>query len=229
MPSASTTITARLLAALASTAGARVCTWPRGDLRRSTERVSSRFVRDTIAALDSGKIRTIASYAQGIATVPFPASAQELGVRAALAEVAWVRELPAVARGRELIAARASNVFTRFDGNLAGVQEGLAAVSPLDSEHAISPTRLELWAGCPHAYLMQTILHVEAVERPEELMQISPLDRGSMVARRARPVRGRRQRPRAARGCASSPPRRARPPRRVASRVAGCCGSAIAG
>jgi hypothetical protein len=170
-----------LLAALASTSGARVCTWPRGDLRRSTERVPSRFVRDTIAALDPGKLRTIASYAQGISTVPFPASAHELGVRAALADVSWVRQLPAVARGRELLAARASNAFTRFDGNLAGVREGLAAVSPLDSEQAISPTRLELWAGCPHAYFMETILHVEAVERPEELMQISPLDRGSMM------------------------------------------------
>ncbi len=170
-----------LLAALASTSGPRVCTWPRGDLRRSTERVPSRFVRDTIAALDAQEIRTIASYAQGIATVPFPASEHELGVRAALAEVQWVRELPAVARGRELVMARASNAFTRFDGNLAGVREGLAAVSPLDSDRAISPTRLEGWAVCPHAYFMETILHVEAVERPEELMQISPLDRGSMV------------------------------------------------
>ncbi len=169
------------LAALASTAGARVCTWPRGDLRRSTERVPSRFVRDTITALDTADIRTIASYAQGIATVPFPASEHELGVQAALAEASWVRELPAVARGRELIAGRSSKMFTRFDGNLAGMREGLAAVSPLDSEQAISPTRLELWAGCPHAYFMETILHVEAVERPEELMQISPLDRGSMV------------------------------------------------
>src|SRR5205807_6264118 len=31
------------LAALASTTGDRVCTWPRGDLRRSTEHVQSRF------------------------------------------------------------------------------------------------------------------------------------------------------------------------------------------
>jgi ATP-dependent helicase/DNAse subunit B len=61
------------------------------------------------------------------------------------------------------------------------VREALTAVSPLDSGQAISPTRLELWAGCPHAYLMETILHVEAVDRPEDLMQISPLDRGSMV------------------------------------------------
>lgn len=170
-----------LLAALASTSGPRVCTWPRGDLRRSTERVPSRFVRDTIAAIDSGEIHTIASYAQGIATVPFPASEHELGVRAALADVLWVRELPAVSRGRELIDARASNVFTRFDGNLADVRGALAAVSPLDSDHAISPTRLQAWAECPHAYFMESILHVESVERPEELMQISPLDRGAMV------------------------------------------------
>ncbi len=170
-----------LLAVLASTTGARVCTWPRGNLRRSTEHVPSRFLHDTLAAVEAAHIDTVPSYAHGVATVAFPATEHELGVRAALAHEPWVQTLDSVARGRDLLTARASNAFTRFDGNLSGVGAQLTAVSPLDSERPISPTRLELWAGCPHAYLMQSILHVEAVERPEEIMQLSPLDRGSIV------------------------------------------------
>jgi ATP-dependent helicase/nuclease subunit B len=170
-----------MLAALASCSGARVCTWPRGDLRRSTEHVPSRFLADTLAAVAPEQITTVASFAQGIAACVFPATEHELGVRAALADQQWVRALPNVERSRALLRARASGEFTRFDGNLAHLRDQLRAISPLDSDRAISPTRLELWADCPHAYLMQSILHVEPVERPEEIMQISPLDRGSMV------------------------------------------------
>src|SRR6202007_2784136 len=75
----------------------------------------------------------------------------------------------------------ASDAFTRCDGNLGALGARVQAVSPLDSDRAISPTRLEMWAGCPHAYLMSHILHVEPVDRPEEIFQLSPLDRGSIV------------------------------------------------
>jgi RecB family exonuclease len=167
-----------LLAALASTSGLRVCTWPRGDLRRSTEHVPSRFLHDTLVAVSPVDI---ASYAQGVAIATFPATRHELGVRAALARDPWVRGEPPVARGRELLAARASDAFTRFDGNLGALGDRLRAVSPFEMDRSVSPTRLEHWATCPHGYFMQSILHVEPVERPEEIMQISPLDRGSMI------------------------------------------------
>jgi RecB family exonuclease len=167
-----------LLAALASTGGARVCTWPRGDLRRSTEHVPSRFLHGTLAVVPP---LDIASYAHGVATATFPPTRHELGVRAALARDQWVRDEPPVARGRTLLAAHAGDAFTRFDGNLAALGERLRVVSPFEADRSVSPTRLEHWASCPHGYFMQSILHVEPVERPEEIMQISPLDRGSMV------------------------------------------------
>ena len=44
-----------LLAALASTSGARVMCFPRGDLRRSTEHVPSRFLLDTVEALSGAR------------------------------------------------------------------------------------------------------------------------------------------------------------------------------
>src|SRR4029079_11507836 len=78
-----------LLAALASTSGARVCTWPRGDLRRSTEHVPSRFLLPTLEAVDDAHTHDVASHAHGLATVAFPANAHELGVRAAFGQASW--------------------------------------------------------------------------------------------------------------------------------------------
>ncbi len=168
-----------LLAALASTTGARVCTWPRGDLRRSTEHVPSRFLLPTLAG--GVTQQQVASYVQGLLSAPFPATAQELAVRAGIARAPWVESEPAVARARDLLGARASTAFTRFDGNLGSLAERLRAVSPLDSGRPTSATRLEQWSDCPHAYFMRSILYVEPVERPEQIIQISAIDRGSLV------------------------------------------------
>jgi RecB family exonuclease len=169
------------LAALAATRGSRVCTWPRGDLRRSTEHVPSRFLLPSLAVLEPDAVQEVPSFAAGVAAAGFPPTRQELGVRAALAGERWIRAVPAVGRARELLAARAAEAFTRFDGNLGALGERLAAVSPWRRDGAIAPTRLELWATCPHAYFMRTILHVDVVERPEEIVQLSPLDRGTIV------------------------------------------------
>ena len=45
----------------------------------------------------------------------------------------------------------------------------------------MSPTRLEVWAKCPFDYFMEHVLRVEVPERPEEVYEISPLERGSLV------------------------------------------------
>jgi hypothetical protein len=102
-------------------------------------------------------------------------------VRAAAAREPSVRALVPVARACELLAARAGHEFTRFDGNLGALDDRLQAISPVGADRAISPTRLELWAVCPHAYFMEHVLRVEVVERPEELLSLSALDRGSII------------------------------------------------
>ncbi len=169
-----------LLAALASTTGARVCTYPRGDLRRSTEHVPSRFLPATITAVGT-EVMSIASYAYGATHVAFPANRHELEVRAAVGGETWVAARPAAAQALELIAARRGTAFTRFDGNLGHLAGALRVISPSVDGRVTSPTRLELWAACPHAYYMQNVLYVEPVERPEDIMQLAPLDRGSLV------------------------------------------------
>ncbi|HVJ96763.1 MAG TPA: PD-(D/E)XK nuclease family protein, partial [Acidimicrobiia bacterium] len=169
------------LAALASTAGDRFCSYPRGDLRRSTEHVPSRFLTPTIDALGVDAVVSVASHAQGLAQTAFPATEHELAVRAALGDAAWVRDLAAVAQGVDLVEARSSSAFTRFDGSLGHLGDRLARISPAASDRAISPTRLETWANCPHAYFMQSILGIEPIERPESILQLSPLDRGTIM------------------------------------------------
>lgn len=182
-----------LLAALANTTGARVLCFSRGDLRRNTEHVPSRFLLDTVEALSGSRgvgsvlpvsepwWTTVPSFVHGLVHAPFPATRHELDVRAALAHEPWIAALPGVARSLALARARRSADFTRFDGNLAHLRERIAARSPAAAGVEVSATRLETWARCPHAYFAIYLLHVSAIERPEEILQISPLERGNVV------------------------------------------------
>jgi RecB family exonuclease len=156
-----------------------VCSYPRGDLRRSTERVPSRFLVEHTDVLDAAW--SIPSYAFGATHVAFPASRHELEVRAAIAGDAWVARVPAVARALQLVSARASDGLTRFDGNLTALGSRLEPVDPSGAGRMTSPTRLEQWAVCPYAYFVRHVLHVEPVDEPEDIMQLAPIDRGRLV------------------------------------------------
>lgn len=182
---------------LASLAGAhrQVLSVPRGDLRRSTDRVPSRWVLDIASALAGARwwtddllhatvewVEPVPSFDAGLRSLAFPATEQEFHLRTLLTappngatELAATTTDPVLASGATVVAARRSAAFTRFDGNLAG----LAVPSPVDA--VVSATRLQTWAGCPYAYFVQYILRVEQVENPEDTIQISPLDRGSLV------------------------------------------------
>jgi ATP-dependent helicase/nuclease subunit B len=185
---------------LASLAGAhrQVLSVPRGDLRRSTDRVPSRWVLDIASALVGARwwsddllharvdwVEHVASFDAGLRTLTFPATEQEHHLRTLLVappdgarELAATAADPVLASSAAVVAARRSAAFTRFDGNLAGLS-GLSALSPVDA--IMSATRLQTWAGCPFAYFMQYILRVERVENPEDTIQISALDKGSLV------------------------------------------------
>lgn len=175
----------QFLAALAG-AGARLLCVPRGDLRRTSERVPSRWALDVASRLAGRRLWSpdllaasapwaahVASFDAGLRTMAAPATDQEHRLRSLLARQR-VDDAVLLA-GDEVVAARRSDGFTRFDGHLAG----LAIPSPAD--HVTSPTRLERWAACPFAYLLESVLGVRHVENPEEQLTLSPVERGNLV------------------------------------------------
>jgi RecB family exonuclease len=172
----------RVLAALAAAERHLLCL-PRGDLRASSERVPSRWLADVAGALAGERVSSdaivghsaawldgIPSFAHAVQHCAFPATEQEYRLRAG----DRVHD-QATDRGAAVVRARRSRSFTRFDGNLAGV----GVPSPVDT--IVSSTRLEGWAKCPFAYFGQRLLEVEPVDDPEQQLEMSPLDRGSLI------------------------------------------------
>ena len=75
-------------------------------------------------------------------------------------------------RGVRMIDARLSDELTEYDGDLSGIE-----VPRLDD--VVSPSRLEAWTACPHAYFDRYLLDVEPVEEPGDEISITARDRGT--------------------------------------------------
>ncbi len=183
------------LAALAS-AEIGTLVYARGDARRACEQHPSRWLLDTATALagrtvDSTNLESLAdeeaahwfehvpSLSGRVLLAEFPPTPQEFRLKAlgqpGRSDGVLPDDDPVLARGAELVAARASDQFTRFDGNLSGLE-----VADL-AEDVVSPTRLEAWADCPMRFFFQHVLRVQTFEQPEELLQISALEKGSLI------------------------------------------------
>lgn len=196
----------RFLAALAGTSGERTLLYPRGDLRRTADRLPSRWLlaaaqalQDTglgeadglvgsggLAELPGGTFRDVPSPTAALRACAFPPTPQEYDLRALLdhrTAGGSLPEHPLAAPGAPLepavtmLAARRSSAFTRFDGNLAGCD----IADPAAGERAVSATQLEMWPTCPHGYFMRYMLGVEPIDRPERELRISPLERGDLI------------------------------------------------
>lgn len=152
----------------------------------------------------------VPSFVAGLRRTAFPAHIQEYDMRALLdhhdrhrgrfrsgagggGEAGWksgragwgidtVRQRIELRRGIDLRLGRGSSRLTRFDGNLAaGDRRGAVLPDPAADGSAVSATRLEKWAECPHAYFVRHVLGVDAVEDPEADYRISALTRGHLV------------------------------------------------
>lgn len=176
----------------------RVLTFPRGDLRRGGVRVPSRWLVPTLALLRGVEdlvatewepdaatgapgLLIDASYTAAVTSAEVPGSDQEWRQRAHAAGAAGLAGSepdPVAARARRMRAARRGDAWTRFDG-LVGAHALLAA----QTTGVLSPTSLETWFQCPHRYLVQHVLGVREVEDPEEIVQISAMDRGNVMHR----------------------------------------------
>jgi hypothetical protein len=187
-----------LLAVIANCVGQCTFLHPRGDLRRTTDRPLSRYAvdaierltgrrpgRDDAAAIAGGRLETVASFAAGVVRTPFPATARDLRLRRLTLDRADARTLAghpivrrdtALARGVEMVLARASDEFTRFDGNLAG----RSIPSLTDPNHVVSATRLERYVANPFESFLTDVLGVRLPDDPDRIEQISAIDLGSL-------------------------------------------------
>lgn len=172
----------QLWAALAATSRAVLLT-PRGDLRATALRQPSRWVAELAAALPV-HVTSVPSFAAGLAHAAFPATLSQHRIRAlthaarsgaTIAAHPLVQSLQPLRVGTAMITARALPLLTEYDGDLSGLH-----IDPLGTS-AISPTRLEAWVACPHGWFMRYVLGLQPVEQPDEQLQITPRDRGTLV------------------------------------------------
>ena len=74
--------------------------------------------------------------------------------------------------------ARQDRKFTEWDGNLSVSDANFASML---TDRPQSPTSLERWAKCPFSYFLGSVLRLSAEEDPEDIYDITPLERGSLV------------------------------------------------
>lgn len=181
----------RHLLAAFSSAPEVVASFPRGDLRRSSRRLPSRWLLGSLRALSDnkrleatkweeatyadGSLVAISSYASALLTTPHVATEQEWRTRRAR-EGGLTDAVVAVAE--EMLHARAAASFSRFDGNL-GDLPGLPNYA--DGALTVSPTALESYVSCPHGFFVNRLLGVAPLEAPEDLVTISSADVGTLM------------------------------------------------
>ena len=85
-----------------------------------------------------------------------------------------------LARAARMGRSRAGRSLTEFDGNLSSVAENARFALTL-GRSPLSPTSLETWAACPFRYFLGHVLHLSALDDPEEETTINRLNRGSLV------------------------------------------------
>lgn len=150
----------------------------------------------------SGKF--VASATTDLLEAAFPVGEQEFNLRCLLPELAKNStsqsfgtsqrakiiadsspDNDALKAGLKMLQARVSSRFTRFDGNL--LDEDIANRSEIQAwlsarlSEPFSPSRLQDWVGCPHAFFMSSVLGVRPLEEAEEMERLSPLVRGEII------------------------------------------------
>jgi hypothetical protein len=132
-----------------------------------------------MAKLPEAVLTTVDSYGQGVHSAIAHGSVAERDVAAlAVAPDPWTHPLARglLAHGLEARRARESSAFTEWDGNLIGH----LPAAPVEGT-VLSPSRLELWAGCPFRYFLSQVLHLRERDDPEREVELNPAERGTLV------------------------------------------------
>ena len=186
-----------VLASLASATDHRLVSYARNDQRSGRALVPSRWlvelverrsgVRPDTEALMAGHavedVTLVASHGAGLvgvatgATAPLHAEEHAL---ASLLHTASFEAHPAadhagLVAGADLLRARRSDEFTRFDGNLGG--DGV----DVTSLGVLSPTSIETYATCPRRWFFTHALELRASDRPEDIERIDGRERGTLA------------------------------------------------
>ncbi|MDQ3469945.1 MAG: PD-(D/E)XK nuclease family protein, partial [Actinomycetota bacterium] len=172
----------RQFLALTTTTPRVVVIVPRGDLRATAAHHPSRWLAPLLVQAGC-QLRHIDSHAHGVISTEFPVSVAEHRIRdlwahvstgAGLQEHARLAGDPVLSAALRMRTARAADRLTVFDGDLSS-----RPIPAFDT--AISPTQLEAWRACPHAYFVRYLLGVRPIEEPDEITVLTPLDRGSAI------------------------------------------------
>jgi ATP-dependent helicase/nuclease subunit B len=172
--------------------------FPRGEAGSSRSHLPSHFFRAAAAALTGTPVEAsqvdrlprnlYTRVAAGTFKLPDGATALDeheydrdrLERRPELGLLVCGDDRPTLRHARMADSARRDPELSCYDGLLddASVREisWSAGVG-----QAVSPSRLETYATCPFKYFLQYVLRLKAVEEPELLERISPLERGSLV------------------------------------------------
>lgn len=142
------------------------------------------------AGRGAGNVEVIRSPDVGLVAAPSllnvaewrAAMARSQGASLARSGLAARADLP-LHRHLEVRAARQSDAFTEFDGNVESETDRLDVVSAGLGARPHSASGVERWAACPFSYLMERVIHVEPTERPEQEVAwaISAAARGTLV------------------------------------------------
>lgn len=187
------------LAAL-TCASERVLLWARADLRAGRRHLPSRWLLETasemagrpvfsgdLARLVSDAdhpVHDVASFESGVRRAGEPCSVLDYDLASLLdwkagggdvADHFLVATTPPLAVGLAATLARESAEFTRFDGLVPTGVDVLAASS------AMSATSLQTYAACPLKYFLTKQLGLAAEEKPEDLITIGAMDKGTLV------------------------------------------------
>lgn len=110
------------------------------------------------------------------------ASAQRCAGRLSASGLAARADLP-LGRHLQVRAARGSDRFSEFDGNIESEVASLPMLAAGVEGGRLSASGIESWAACPFRYLLKQLIKVEATERPEvdTAWGMSATTRGTLV------------------------------------------------
>ena len=172
-----------VVTAIGAGASRRVATYPRVEPRTGRAQVVSRWLAPCTSV--TTRWRSVDSFAAATVSASPPLSVRELELHDA---AQWAAEGHDPARsplartsGRLQAGIRATQdrmgpEFTRFDGRV-----GVGLVSPFSAEAPMSATRLEVYAKCPRRFLYDRVLQISRRTLPEEIWQMEPTERGTLM------------------------------------------------